>query len=47
MVDPEAAVARAHQRSQQMRELFAERHHVVPLGFEQFQQGAQMWRRER
>jgi hypothetical protein len=45
-IDPEAAVTRAHQRSQQMRELFAQRRHVVPLGFEQFEQCAQMRRRE-
>ncbi len=30
-----------------MRELFAHRRHVVPFGLEQFQQGAQMRRRER
>lgn len=46
-IDPEAAVSRAHQRAQQMRELFPQRSHVVPLGFEQLQQRAQMRRRER
>ena len=46
-IDPEAAVSRAHQRAQQMRELFAQRSYVVPLGFEQLQQRAQMRRRER
>jgi len=46
-VDPEAAVSRAHQRSQKVRELFTQRSYVVPLGFEQLQQRAQMRRRER
>jgi hypothetical protein len=46
-IDPEAAVSGAHERSQQMRKLFAQRSHVVPLGFEQLQQRAQMRRRER
>ena len=46
-VDPEATVARAHQRAQQMRELFAHRRDVVALAFEQLQQRSQMRGRER
>src|SRR5438034_810057 len=37
----------AHQRTQQMRELFAELHDIVTLCLEDLEQGAQMRRRKR